>query len=195
MKSWILPFAALFLLFTACQSDDSAGGSSAATDSTATAQEEAPEEQLKSPPDSTRATLGDLTVQLKYGSPSVRGRQIWGELVPFGEIWRTGANEATTLRVSREVTINDQSLPAGTYALFTIPGEESWTVILNADAEQWGAYEYNEEEDVLRFDVSPSMAEKPAESMQFSASAGEDAIEVRFNWEKLVFHFTISPAE
>lgn len=195
MKYWIIPFAALFLFLTACQSGETTESTGSDADTTATEQEETSEKPLLSPPDSTMATLGDLTVKVNYGSPSVRERAIWGELVPYGEIWRTGANEATTLMVDSDATINGEALPAGTYALFTIPGEEIWTVILNKDAEQWGAYEYNEEEDALRFEVTPTMGDELHESMAFKAEAGDDAITVHFHWEKLSFQFMVAPAE
>ena len=145
-----------------------------------------------SPPDSTMATLGDLTVESRSGSPSVKGRERWGGLVPYGEVWRTGANEATTFKVSSDVLVNGNAIPAGTYSLFTIPGESTWTVILNKTANLWGSYEYNAEEDALRFDVQPMATDEFSERMKLTAEAKESSIEVRFHWEKLTFTFPVA---
>lgn len=103
-------------------------------------------------------TIGVTSVEIRYGRPSVRGRQIFGDLVPFGEVWRTGANEATPFSVSTPVEVEDKALDAGTYSLFTIPGADSWTVIFNEDANQWGAYNYDSNGDVLRVEVEPETA-------------------------------------
>ncbi|NNF59416.1 MAG: DUF2911 domain-containing protein [Rhodothermaceae bacterium] len=98
-------------------------------------------------------TIGTTNVMISYGRPAVRGREIYGTLVPYGEVWRTGANEATVFHVSDDVQIEGQSLPAGTYGLFTIPTEDGWTIIFNNVAEQWGAFNYDASQDALRVDV------------------------------------------
>lgn len=98
-------------------------------------------------------TFGTAMAVVEYGRPSVRDREIFGALVPFGEVWRTGANEATTLTVTEDVMLGGQALAAGTYSLFLIPGEETWTVIANGTAQQWGAFNYDASQDVLRADV------------------------------------------
>lgn len=192
MKYWMIMLALAGWLFVGCQSGDN--NSTADSEGSDTTQTEEPgEKPLLSPPDSTSATLGDLTVQINYGSPSVRERVIWDELVPYGEIWRTGANEATTFTVNQDVMIGEDTLSAGRYALFTIPAEGEWTVILNRDADQWGAYEYNEEEDALRFMVTPEMTDTAQEKMAFKAEAEEAAVHVHFMWEKLTFTFAVVP--
>jgi hypothetical protein len=98
-------------------------------------------------------TIGYTKVVIHYGSPGVKGRTIWGELVPYGEVWRTGANEATTIEFDKDVYIEGKLVPEGKYSLFTIPGEEEWTVILNEVYDQWGAYKYDKEKDILRFTI------------------------------------------
>lgn len=103
--------------------------------------------------------IGVTEVQLTYGRPSVRGRTIFGDLVPYGDIWRTGANEATTFSVSTPVQIEGERLDAGTYSLFTIPGKEAWTIVFNDEANQWGGYEYDSTQDVLRVEATPESAE------------------------------------
>ncbi|MEN0060730.1 MAG: DUF2911 domain-containing protein [Myxococcota bacterium] len=101
--------------------------------------------------------VGVVEIRVNYASPAKRDRVIWGELVPFGELWRTGANAATTLSVSAPVSIGGTTVEAGKYALFTIPSEESWTIILNSNADQGGTGSYTEDLDVLRLDVKPQM--------------------------------------
>lgn len=109
-----------------------------------------------SPKATVSQTVGLADVEVTYHRPSVKGREVFGELEPWGEVWRTGANEATTITIEHDAKIEGKPLPAGTYALFTIPREEGkWTVIFNREAEQWGAFQYNQEEDALRVDVAP----------------------------------------
>src|SRR4051812_3645735 len=86
---------------------------------------------LASPRDTVMGKVDDVVVTVNYGSPSVKGRKIWGRLVPYNQVWRTGANEATTFSVSKDVLVEGKPLAAGTYGLFTIPGENDWTVIFN----------------------------------------------------------------
>ena len=93
-----------------------------------------------SPKATVSQTVGLTDITITYCRPGVKGRVIWGGLVPYDQVWRTGANEATTITFSDEVTIEGTKLPAGTYGLFTIPGKDEWTVIFNKGAKQWGAY-------------------------------------------------------
>jgi Protein of unknown function (DUF2911). len=123
----------------------------------ATAQERGSEEPRTSPNAAVSQTIGTTEVRLTYGRPQVNGRTIFGGLVPYDEVWRTGANEATTISVSSDVTVEGEPLPAGTYSLYTIPGPDSWTIILNNVANQWGT-QYNQNEDALRVDVAPGSA-------------------------------------
>ena len=115
--------------------------------------------QLDIPPLSPRATIsqqvGFTDISVNYSRPSMRGRIIFGELVPFNELWRTGANSATVISFSDPVTIEGKSLPAGSYSLFTIPRENDWTLIFNKNIFLWGSRAYNEAEDALRVTVIP----------------------------------------
>lgn len=95
----------------------------------------------------------DTYIKITYSQPHKRGRTIFGGLVPYGQVWRTGANEATEMTITRDIKINGTDLKAGTYSLFTIPGKESWTIILNSELGLWGSYNYNVKMDVFRFDV------------------------------------------
>ena len=123
--------------------------------------------ERKSPPATATATIGEATITIKYSQPSMRGRDIFGGLVPYEKIWRTGANEATTIETDKEIGVNGKVLPAGKYALFTIPGEKEWTIIFNSQTEQWGAYNYDETKDVLRVKAKSSSHEE-TEKMTFS---------------------------
>ena len=122
----------------------------------AAAQERSNEEVRASPNAAVSQTVGTTEVRITYGRPSVNDRTIFAEdgLVPFGEVWRTGANEATTISVSDDVTVQGETLAAGTYSLYTIPGPDAWTLIFNDVANQWGT-DYDEGEDVLRVEATP----------------------------------------
>jgi len=111
-------------------------------------------EARQSPVAIAATTLDDGThLKVVYSSPRKRDRRIFGALVPFGEVWRTGANEATEITATRDVLLAGHLVPAGTYAIFTVPQPDTWTIILNGVLGQWGKYEYDPAEDVLRFDV------------------------------------------
>jgi hypothetical protein len=135
----------------------------------------------------TAGTAGGAGVVIEYGRPNVKGRAIWGALVPWGQVWRTGANEATTIAFDRDVTIDGQKLAAGTYALFTIPTEKSWTVIFNKTAQQWGAFKYDASQDALRVTIEPAAAEM-VESLEFSIQGDK----VVMRWEKLRIEFRVA---
>lgn len=110
-------------------------------------------------------TLDDGTyVKVHYSSPRMRGREIFGGLVPLNEVWRFGANEATELTTTGPIEFGGENLPAGTYALFAVPGEETWTIIVNSGLGQWGAFSYSEDDDVLRIEVPAETTEKSHEA-------------------------------
>ncbi len=130
--------------------------------------------QLKMPQVSSSQTLiqefGLGSVTVKYSRPNVKGRNIFRDLVPFGEVWRTGANTVTTISFTENVTLEGQAVKAGEYALLTIPGKDSWTIILNKGTKQWGAYTYKEADDVLRFTANPTKLKDNVESFTISFS-------------------------
>jgi len=145
----------------------------------------------KSPKATVSQVVGTCTVTIEYHRPRVRNRSIWGELVPFGEVWRTGANEATTISFSQAVKVSGHSVPEGKYALFTIPGRDKWAVILNRRHQQMGAFEYNLSEDVLRFDVRP-VATTFTEYLTFEIyPAGDSSAYVDLDWERLRVYFLV----
>ncbi|MDH3254799.1 MAG: DUF2911 domain-containing protein [Acidobacteriota bacterium] len=135
-------------------------------------------------------TIDGVDVTIEYGRPNVKGREVWGKLVPLGKIWRTGADEATTITVSADVTVEDQALPVGTYSLFTVPGETTWEIVFNKVAKQWGAFKYDPEQDALRVSV-PSAPADFVESLTFEI----DADSVVLRWAELAVPFTLAAAE
>ena len=146
-----------------------------------------------SPSAKAQATLGDLNITINYSQPGVKGRTIWSVLVPYGKVWRTGANEATTFKVNKDVLIEGQLLPAGRYALFTIPGKETWTIIFNKEADQWGAYNYDQAADILRVEV-PSSDAAFTESLTFDIRTDEEnTASVSMKWGEQSFSFEVAP--
>ena len=144
-----------------------------------------------SPKASVSQVIGVTEVKITYSRPGVKNRTIWGGLVPYDKVWRTGANEATTISFADDVKIEGQPLPAGTYGLFTIPGQAEWTVIFNKNADQWGSNDYKQEQDALRIKVKPDTA-PPQEWMSFSfQNLSLESGDIVFRWEKLQVKFTI----
>ncbi|QNL22955.1 DUF2911 domain-containing protein [Hyphobacterium sp. CCMP332] len=142
-----------------------------------------------SPPATAMNTVNGKNIKIDYSQPAVKDRVIWGELVPYEEVWRTGANEATTIEFSQDVSINGESVKAGKYSLFTVPNEDSWMVILNSEANQWGAYKYNEEKDVLRFKVKPQKIDKKSERLTFDV---KESGKVSMMWDELMISFDVN---
>lgn len=139
-----------------------------------------------SPRASVSYVVGLTEVRIEYSSPAVKGREIWGKLVPFGEVWRAGANEATTISFSTDVNMEGQRLRAGKYAFFLIPAEGEWTVIFNRKADQWGAYEYDESQDEIRFSVEPKMNEGMQERLSYSIlDMKSDMGYIKLGWERM----------
>lgn len=155
-------------------------------------------QQLRLPRPSPSATLmqtvGLTDMTIKYSRPGVKGRQVFGGLVPYDQVWRTGANEATTITFSEDVSINGQKLPKGTYALFTVPGRDTWDVVFNKQGEQWGAFNYDKAQDVVRVTVKPERAEF-REWMGFSIpEMTTDTAKVVMRWDTLAVPFTVDTA-
>jgi hypothetical protein len=124
-----------------------------------------------SPRDTASSGAEGAKVRVDYGRPSARGRQIFGGIVPFGEVWRTGANEATQLFTDRDLEIGGTRVPAGTYSLWTVPGREKWTLIVNKQHGQWGT-EYDEKQDLARIDMAVKRLSAPVERFTVSLDGG-----------------------
>jgi len=134
--------------------------------------------------------LTDVTVD--FSRPSTKGRKIFGELVPFGQVWRTGANGATVLTFSTEVSISGTKVPAGSYALYSIPGKSTWTMILSKNTKLWGAIGYEAKDDVLRFTATPAKTSRMYDSFEIGFSNLTDAsADLSIKWEQTRVEFTI----
>ena len=125
-----------------------------------------------SPPETATGTISGSTITINYSSPSVKGRKIWGELVPYDKVWRLGANKATIFETSKDITIEGKKLPAGTYSLYAIPGEKEWTYIFNSKTGQWGikndgSTTEDPANDVLRVTVKSEKSSSFNERMKF----------------------------
>ncbi|MEJ7644140.1 MAG: DUF2911 domain-containing protein [Chryseolinea sp.] len=139
-----------------------------------------------SPPATAEGKIGATTVKIAYSQPSAKGRKIMGDLVPYGEVWRTGANAATTIEFDKPVKLEGKDLAAGKYSLYTIPGEKEWTIIINKTAKQSGT-KYSENEDALRFTVVPTKTSAPVET--FNIAVVKD--EVQLKWENTQVAFKV----
>lgn len=152
--------------------------------------EKAPTEQSdnskKSIPQEAHGNVGDTHITIKYHSHAVRERVIWGGLVPYGEVWVTGAHSATNIEFSKAIQVEETTIPKGKYAFFTIPGQDRWTLILNKNWEQHLADDYDQAEDVIRIEVTPDAEMPLAEQLTYTIEdKGEGSGAIRMSWEKL----------
>ena len=145
------------------------------------------QEKKPSPAATASGKVGNTLITINYSQPSVKGRKIFGDLVPFGKVWRTGANDATTFEIDNDIKVDGKTLAKGKYALFTIPGAESWTIIFNKTANQWGSFRYKQDEDVLRIEVKAGKAPQFTEQMTFTVASGK----VSLLWENTTVSFMV----
>lgn len=138
-----------------------------------------------SPKAEVMQTVGFTDVRIIYSRPGVKKREIWGKLVPYDAVWRAGANEATKITFSTDVIIEGKKLKKGSYSLFAIPGRNDWTIIFNKVADQWGAFEYNESEDVLRVKVKTEKAIWQEWLSYTINKASDTSAVIRLEWEKI----------
>jgi hypothetical protein len=141
---------------------------------------------IASPRDSVSGKIGSASVAINYGSPSVKGRKIWGGLVPYDKVWRTGANQATTFETNKPIKVEGKTLPAGKYSLFTKPGEKEWKIIFNAQLGEWGIKnggEANDDpaKDVLVVSVTPVKSAGFNERLKFDVTGNGFVL----RWENL----------
>jgi DUF2911 family protein len=169
---------------------------------------------------SVMQTIGVTDVTITYSRPGVKGRQIWGDplpgqtaqgeatlddqnqrpkgapIVPWGHVWRTGANEATTFVVTDDVLINGQKLPAGSYSLHTIPTKDEWTIVFNGTSNQWGSFDYDPKKDTLRVKAKPEWLQTSQEWLSYTFDpVTEDSAQVNIRWEKVNVPFTVKVAD
>lgn len=151
------------------------------------AQKDTPVEQRESLPDSVIGKVGSTRILIDYSRPSVKGRKIWGDLVPYDKLWRTGANESTVFEISKDLKIEGQVLPAGKYSLFTIPGQTQWTFVFNTDWDEWGTNGYKEKNDKLKVTVKPLKAPQFTEKLTFYIQNNR----VFLRWENMEVGFKV----
>ena len=157
----------------------------------ASAAEEAP--KPKSPRTSSMAMVGGNHIHIDYSSPSMRGRQVFGGLVAYGEVWVTGAHKATNIKFDNDVTIGGVSIPEGKYGLFTIPGESEWTIIINKTWDMHLADDYKAEDDIVRVTSNVEVLETPSEALAFEVSSAVDGMgKVSIKWADVSVSFDVS---
>ncbi len=142
-----------------------------------------PKKKPLSPPASVDAVLNSKKLSINYSAPSKRGRAIMGELVPYGKVWRTGANAATTLKTEGDLMIGTVHVPAGTYTLFTVPGEKEWTLIISKETGQWGT-NYDESKDLGRTKMVVKSLSEPVETFKIDLElVNPNQATLKFAWE------------
>ncbi len=144
-----------------------------------------------SPNASVNQKIGYTNITVEYCRPSVHNRKIWGDLVPYNKVWRTGANEATTIQFSTDVTVDGNKIPAGRYSLFTIPDVKEWTIIFNKVDKQWGAFNYKEDQDFIRFKVTPKENEFVESLIFYFSDITQNSVLLNIAWEKIKVSFKI----
>ncbi|MDX1585549.1 MAG: DUF2911 domain-containing protein [Balneolaceae bacterium] len=155
----------------------------------AVAQERGNEEARVSPNATVSQTIGTTEVTLTYGRPSVNDRTIFDGLVPFGQVWRTGANESTAITFSSDVMIEGETVEAGTYSLYSVPGQDEWTIIINSKL-SWGT-QYDKSADVLRVNVEPETGREVEQFMIYFENVTENSAECVLHWDTTKVPFTI----
>ena len=157
------------------------------------ATEAKPKKKPLSPHTSTMATIGDTHIHIDYSSPGVRGRIIFGGLLPYDMVWQAGAHMATWVETSKDLTIDGKVLPTGKYGFFTIPSKDEWTLIFNSNWDQHGKDEYDQKDDVLRFKVKPSTMENSVEHLEYAIEAINDTHGIfSLAWETVKVSFEFS---
>lgn len=193
MKSSFVVLIAVAFFATACNSSAETKTEEQKVETVESTEEVESDEQKQNRPSplvKVNTEVDGVKIDMEYGSPSVKGRVIWGELVAYSEVWRIGANEATWISFDKNVTVNGSNLTAGKYSVFAIPGENEWTIIFNKVWNQWGAYKYDANEDALRLVVKPIMGNEIKERLVFEVNNGN----LNFAWEKLSFSLAIKAA-
>jgi hypothetical protein len=142
------------------------------------------DDKRASPHGDVTAALAGKKVTVSYGRPYMKGRAIFGGLVPWGEVWRTGADEATTFTTETDVVIGGLKVPKGEYALFTIPTEKRWTLVLNKTARQWGAFKYDATQDLGRVPMAVASLARPVEQFTIEMVPAGKQVTLKLSWDK-----------
>jgi len=146
----------------------------------------------KSPPAKAEGKIGSASISIAYSSPSVKGRKIWGDLVPYGKAWRAGANEATTFQTDKDITVEGKSLKAGKYSVFIVPAENEWEFIFNSETGQWGIKKggdanFDPAKNTITFKVKPAKSASAVEQLTYTVTEKG----FKFGWENMEAHVKI----
>lgn len=160
MKRTLLPFVLLLIVACLAQAQDLRGTDKSPMDMAYFPDDFAHDRHFAP----EKLEFDEAVIRVIYSRPAKNGRKVFGNLVPYGEVWRTGANEAPEIKFYEDVTLSGKKVEAGTYALFSIPGKEEWAIILSSDVDQWGTYSYKEADDVLRVSAPVSQLSDPIEN-------------------------------
>lgn len=133
----------------------------------------------------TNMRFKDAYVKITYSQPQAKGREIFGKLVPFGQVWRTGANENTEITLTKDMLVNNQLLKAGTYSIFSIPEADKWTIIFNSDVGQWGAYNYNATLNILKFEVPVTRNTDSQEAFTIFLDQKNEMADLLIMWDNI----------
>lgn len=144
-------------------------------------------------PDSVRAMIGSANVAIAYHRPATRGRMIFGGVVPWGRVWRTGANQATAFSTDRDLLIGGVRVPAGSYTIWTIPGRQEWQLILNKQTGQWGTV-YNAEQDLVHIPMTVEMLPEPVDRFTIAFVPAADANRLTLEWDRTRAAVEVKPA-
>lgn len=195
-KSTIILIAFVFVLSACGTQNTTEQEAEKETETSLEDNKEASNETEKTGPASPKRAamdnIGTNHVHIEYSSPKVKGRVIWGGLVTYGEVWVTGAHSATSINIPSAVTIQGNEVPAGKYALFTIPGPEEWTIILNKNFDQHLADDYDQELDILRINIKPEVLDETIEDLTYTVKGTEgNKGKISIAWEKIKVTFDI----
>ena len=152
------------------------------------------DEKRASPHEETSATVGGKKITISYGRPYKKGREVWGALVPWDQVWRTGADEATTLTTDGDITIGDLKVPKGTYALFTVPSQKKdWQLVVNKTAKQWGAFKYDAKDDLGRTNLKTGSGAELVEQLTIAIVPDGKKATLKIAWDTVVASAAITP--
>lgn len=172
-----------------CKNDSKTASKDAHSHTVSPSEQEAKKKSL-SPHTFAMALVDGAHIHIDYSAPSVRGRIIFGGLLPFDEVWQSGAHNATWFETNKDLLIQDSLLKAGRYGFFTIPTEKEWTLIFNSNWEQHGKDEYDPKEDVLRVKVTPEIQEQPTEKLTYQVKqTGSKEATISLSWDSLLIRF------
>ena len=180
----------IMLTIVSCKNEKSSSEEQKHNHNNATEKVEEPKKKPLSPHTETMAMIGDAHIHIDYSSPGVRGRIIFGGLVGYDQVWQAGAHMATWIETNKDLIINGETLPKGKYGFFTIPSKGDWTIMINKNWEQHGKDEYDENDDVIRFKVTPTLSEEITEHLEYMVNKIDDKSgTISMAWEKVKLEF------